>query len=87
MTIFNRLEQWKEQGIVSPRQCDLLTGLARGEPFSLFLELNVLLYAGVLAFAGGLGWTSGLLFLCAYSLAAAALAPFAMAAACRNAVS
>lgn len=57
MTIFNRLEQWKEQGIVSPRQCDLLTGLARGEPFSLFLELNVLLYAGVLAFAGGLGWT------------------------------
>jgi len=57
MTIFNRLEQWKEQGSVSPRQCDLLTGLARGEPFSLFLELNVLLYAGVLAFAGGLGWT------------------------------
>jgi len=57
MTIFNRLEQWKEQGIVSPRQRDLLTGLARGEPFSLFLELNVLLYAGVLAFAGGLGWT------------------------------
>jgi len=57
MTIFNRLEQWKEQGILSPRECDLLTGLARGEPFSLFLELNVLLYAGVLAFAGGLGWT------------------------------
>ncbi len=30
---------------------------SRGEPFSLFLELNVLLYAGVLAFIGGLGWT------------------------------
>jgi len=34
-----------------------LTGLSRGEPFSLFLELNVLLYAGVLAFVAGLGWT------------------------------
>jgi hypothetical protein len=34
-----------------------LAGLARGEPFSLFLELNVLLYAGVVAFVAGLGWT------------------------------
>ena len=35
----------------------LLAGLSRGEPFSVFLELNVLLYAGVLAFVAGLGWT------------------------------
>ncbi len=41
----------------------------------------------VAALAGGLGWTSGLMFLAAYSLAAVALAPFAMAAACRNALS
>jgi hypothetical protein len=34
-----------------------LASLCRGEPFSLFLELNVLLYAGVLAFVAGLGWT------------------------------
>jgi hypothetical protein len=34
-----------------------LAGLVRGEPFSLFLELNVLLYAGVVAFVAGLGWT------------------------------
>ena len=34
-----------------------MAGLSRGEPFSLFLELNVLLYAGVLAFVAGLGWT------------------------------
>jgi hypothetical protein len=34
-----------------------LAGLSRGEPLSLFLELNVLLYAGVLAFVTGLGWT------------------------------
>jgi len=56
MTILTRLEQWKEQGKVSPEQCAHLAGLARGEPFSLFLELKVLLYAGVLAFVAGLGW-------------------------------
>jgi hypothetical protein len=57
MTILTRLEQWKELGKISPEQHALLVGLSRGEPFSLFLELNVLLYAGVLAFVAGLGWT------------------------------
>ena len=57
MTILTRLEQWKEHGTISPEQHTLLAGLSRGEPFSLFLELNILLYAGVLAFVAGLGWT------------------------------
>jgi hypothetical protein len=57
MTIQARLEHWKEQGVISPEQQAHLAGLSNGEPFSLFLELNVLLYAGVLAFAAGLGWT------------------------------
>jgi len=57
VTILTRLEQWKEQGKISPHQHAHLAGLSRGEPFSLFLELNVLLYAGVLAFVAGLGWT------------------------------
>jgi hypothetical protein len=57
MTVLTRLEQWKEQGKISPEQHAHLAGLCRGEPFSLFLELNVLLYAGVLAFVAGLGWT------------------------------
>src|ERR1700732_1552828 len=57
MTIFTRLEQWKERDIISPEQHTLLAGLSRREPFSLFLELNILLYAGILAFVGGLGWT------------------------------
>ena len=39
------------------------------------------------ALASGLGWIPGLLLLSAYSLAATALSPFAMAAACRNALS
>jgi hypothetical protein len=57
MTMLTRLQQWKEHGVISPEQHTLLAGLTRGEPFSLFLELNFLLYAGVLAFVAGLGWT------------------------------
>jgi hypothetical protein len=57
MTILTRLDEWKESGVISPEQHTLLAGLSRGEPFSIFLELNVLLYAGVLAFVAGLGWT------------------------------
>ena len=57
MTILARLERWKEQGAISPEQHAHFASLARGEPLSLFLELNILLYAGVLAFVAGLGWT------------------------------
>ncbi|MGH9645592.1 MAG: DUF2157 domain-containing protein [Bryobacteraceae bacterium] len=57
MNILARLERWEEQGAISPEQHSHLGNLARGEPFSLFLELNILLYAGVLAFVAGLGWT------------------------------
>src|SRR6476661_5391455 len=57
MTILARLELWKEQGAISTEQQAHLARLSRGEPFSLSLELNLLLYAGVLAFVAGLGWT------------------------------
>lgn len=57
MTILTRLEQWKERGIISSEQHALLAGLSRGEPCSLFLELNILFYAGILTFVAGLGWT------------------------------
>jgi hypothetical protein len=57
MTISDRLTEWQQRGTISPAQHTLLTGLSRSEPFSLFLELNILLYAGILAFVAGLGWT------------------------------
>lgn len=57
MTILGRLEQWKASGLLSPEQHTLLVGLSRGEPLSVFLELNILLYAGILALVAGLGWT------------------------------
>ena len=41
----------------------------------------------IVAYSEGLNWTSGLLLLTGYSLAAVGLSPFAMAAACRNALS
>jgi hypothetical protein len=58
MIILARLERWKQQGAISPGQHAYLASLCRGEPFSLFLELNLLLYAGVLSFVAGLGWTA-----------------------------
>jgi hypothetical protein len=57
MTILTRLEQWKDRGVITPEQHAHLAGLSRGEPFSVALELNVLLYGGVLALVAGLGWT------------------------------
>ncbi len=57
MTILERLERWREQGAISAEQYAHLASLSRREPFSLFLELNILLYAGVVAFVAGLGWT------------------------------
>ena len=42
---------------------------------------------GIIGRAGGLPWRTGLLLLLAYALGAAALSPFFMAAACRNAAS
>ena len=57
MTILARLGHWREQGAISPEQHEHLASLCRREPLSVFLELNVLLYAGVLAFVAGLGWT------------------------------
>src|SRR5580698_4966604 len=57
MTILARLELWKEQGAISAEQQAHLASLSRREPFSLSLELNLLLYTGVLAFVAGLGWT------------------------------
>ncbi|SNS30554.1 hypothetical protein SAMN05421770_101421 [Granulicella rosea] len=57
MTILARLELWKEQGAITTEEQAHLAGLSRGEPVSLSLELNTLLYAGMLAFVAGLGWT------------------------------
>jgi heme exporter protein B len=53
----------------------------------LFTPLAIFGGGAIMGLAEGLDWTSGLLFLSAYSLTWVALGPFAMAWACRNALS
>jgi hypothetical protein len=57
MSTFDQLYQWKRKGIISDPQYQALALLIRKDRFSVFLELNALLYLGVLALAGGLAWT------------------------------
>lgn len=57
MKILERLDGWKESGIISEPQHASLTTLVRRERFSVFVELNALLYLGVLSLVAGLGWT------------------------------
>src|SRR5262245_55002699 len=57
MSTLERLKNWKRDGIVSDVQCVTLSALVRNERFSVFFELNALLYLGVVSLVGGLGWT------------------------------
>ena len=57
MTAEQYLAAWRAEGTITADQCAALTALVRKERFSVFFELNSLLYLGVLAFVGGLGWT------------------------------
>jgi hypothetical protein len=57
VTTLERLERWKTAGIITEPQQRSLAALVRKERFSLFVELNVLFYLGVISLVGGLGWT------------------------------
>ena len=57
MRTLARLERWKAEGVITGGQFDLIAPLVRKDRFSVFLELNVLLYLGVLSFIAGVGWT------------------------------
>src|SRR5881296_1305420 len=56
MTILSRLQQWKDAGIITSAQHDTISALVRKDRFSVFIELNALLYLGVLSFVAGIGW-------------------------------
>jgi hypothetical protein len=57
VTTLDRLDRWKAAGVISPEQHVLLRSLVRHERTSVFVELNALLYIGVLSIAGGIIWT------------------------------
>ncbi|HET9131855.1 MAG TPA: DUF2157 domain-containing protein, partial [Terriglobia bacterium] len=62
MTTIERLERWRQSGAIREEQYKKISALVRKERFSVFLELNVLLYLGVLSFVAGAGWTIGKYF-------------------------
>jgi hypothetical protein len=57
MKILKDLERWSKTGAITGAQCDAISALVRKDRFSVFVELNTLLYLGVLSFVGGVGWT------------------------------
>ena len=57
MTTLERLGRWKDEGLISAAEYDALGPLVRLDRFPVSLELNALLYLGVLAIAGGVAWT------------------------------
>jgi len=56
MTILERLSTWKETGAIRGTQYDTISAIVRKERFSVFFELNALLYLGVLSLIAGTGW-------------------------------
>ena len=56
MTIFERLSTWKETGAIRGAQYDTILAIVRKDRFSVFFELNSLLYLGVLSLIAGAGW-------------------------------
>src|ERR1043166_8937859 len=57
MTTRERLDQWRHAGIIETAQYERLAALLSRERFSVFFELNVLLYIGLLSLTAGLAWT------------------------------
>jgi hypothetical protein len=57
MKILERLQRWQTNGAISVEQYDAISALVRKDRFSVFLELNTILYLGVLTFVAGVGWT------------------------------
>ena len=57
LTTLDRLDEWRTAGVISEAQHASLTAIVRRDRFSLFVELNAILYIGVISLVAGLGWT------------------------------
>jgi hypothetical protein len=57
MSLLIDLERWKAAGTITDSQHAVLVSIVRKDRFSVFNELNALLYLGVLSFIAGAGWT------------------------------
>src|SRR5215471_11150665 len=56
MNCLERLSRWKAAGDISDAQFDAIAAIVRKDRFSVFFELNALLYLGVVSLVGGIGW-------------------------------
>jgi hypothetical protein len=56
MTTLQRLLLWKDTAAIRADQYDSISAIVRKDRFSVFFELNALLYLGVLSFIGGVAW-------------------------------
>jgi hypothetical protein len=55
--VIDFVDRWRVTGAISSEQHAVLGALARNDRISVFVELNALLYLGIVTFIGGLGWT------------------------------
>src|SRR6185369_11875561 len=58
MTTLARLEKWRDNGIITGEQLDAISRIIRRDRFSIFFELNGLLYLGVISLIAGVGWVT-----------------------------
>ena len=57
MTTGERLDHWRANGVITEAQHGALVEIVNRDRFSIYVELNALLYIGVVSIVGGLGWT------------------------------
>jgi Predicted membrane protein (DUF2157) len=57
MSLLADLDRWRDAGVITLPQHEALAALVSKRRFSVFAELNALLYVGVLSFVAGAGWT------------------------------
>jgi Predicted membrane protein (DUF2157) len=57
LTTNERLDEWRAGGVINDAQHATLSEIVRRDRFSLFVELNAILYIGVISVVAGMGWT------------------------------
>ena len=57
MTTLERLDAWRQAGVITPEQHASLAYLSRRDWFSLYVEIHALLYIGVISMVAGFVWT------------------------------
>jgi hypothetical protein len=57
MRTTERLDAWRDAGVITPEQHATLTHFSRRQWFSLYVEIHALLYVGVVSTVAGLVWT------------------------------